>query len=81
MEILTLGTGQKQFVWTINHITKVVQLMYNISTSGTLGGISKEFILSRFRSTHFHRCRRLMHSSIHPARVDSSALSAFSRPL
>ena len=53
MDMKTLRTGQEQFVSTANHSTKVVQPMYSIFTKETVGGMSREFSLRRFRSTHF----------------------------
>ena len=49
----TLRTGQEQFVSTANYWTMVIQPMYRAFTRETVGGMSREFSLRRFRSIHF----------------------------
>ena len=53
MDIKTLRTGQEQFVSTANHWTKLVHPVYRVFTRETVGGMSREFSLRRFRPTHF----------------------------
>ena len=67
MDMKTLRTDQEQFVSTANHWTKVIQPMYSLLTRETVGGMSREFSLRRFRSIHFdlRRCRHLLHASRH----------------
>ena len=43
MDMKTLRTGQEQFVWTANHWTKVIQPIYSVFTSETVGRMSREF--------------------------------------
>ena len=49
----TLRTGQEQFVSTENYWTTVIQPMYSAFTTETVGGMSREFSLRRFRSIYF----------------------------
>ena len=74
MDMKTLRTGQELFVSTANHWTKLIQPMYSVFTRETVGGMSKEISLRRFRSIHF-RPASLSSSS---ARESPSAVRASS---
>ena len=90
MDMKTLRTGQEQFVSTANHWTKVIQAMYSVFTRDTVGGMTREFSLRRFRSTNFdlrccrhllHARRHLLHASRHLSRVVVPLVSALPRLL
>ena len=90
MDMKTLRTGQEQFVSTANYWTKVIQAMYSVFTRETVGGMSREFSLRRFRSIHFlpapcryllYASRHLLYASSHLSRVVVQLVSALPRLL
>ena len=53
MDMKMPRTGQEQFVSIVIYWMKVVQPMYSVLTRETVGGMSREISLRRFRSTQF----------------------------